>query len=77
MKNIKKCFKSYLEGKKYLDSDINKAYNYFQDCIYIINNIKDKVVENNLNDIINKTEIECDKYLKLLQIISGFNKILR
>uniref|UniRef100_A0A6C0H7V3 Uncharacterized protein n=1 Tax=viral metagenome TaxID=1070528 RepID=A0A6C0H7V3_9ZZZZ len=66
MKNIKKCFKSYLEGKKYLDSDINKAYNYFQDCIYIINNIKDKVVENNLNDIINKTEIECDKYLKIL-----------
>ena len=66
MKNIKKCFKSYLEGKKYLDSDIYKAYDYFQTCIYIINNIKDNIIEHNLNDIINKTEIECDKYLKLL-----------
>ena len=61
---IKKCLKSYLTAKKYYDSDIEKSYDYFKQCVKILNDLKDK---NKLNeeyqDIIEETESECNKYL--------------
>ena len=36
--NIKKCLKSYLTGKKYFDTDKNKAFEYFKQCIKILIN---------------------------------------
>ena len=61
---IKKCLKSYLTAKKYYDSDIEKSYDYFKQCVKILNDLKDK---NKLNeeyqDIIDETESECNKYL--------------
>jgi len=63
---IKKCLKSYLTAKKYYDSDIDKSYDYFKQCIKILNDLKD---ENKLNQeyqgIIEETENECSKYLVL------------
>ena len=44
---IKKCLKSYLTAKKYYDSDIDKSYDYFKQCIKILNDLKDK---NNIED---------------------------
>lgn len=61
---IKKCLKSYLTAKKYYDSDIEKSYDYFKQCVKILNDLKDK---NKLNEeyqgIIDETESECNKYL--------------
>jgi len=65
-KKVKKCLKSYLTAKKYYDSDIEKSYDYFKQCIKILNDLKD---ENKLNQeyqgIIDETENECSKYLVL------------
>ena len=41
-KNIKKCLKSFLVGKKYIDTDNDKAYEYLKHCIQILNDIKEK-----------------------------------
>ena len=41
-KKIRKCLKSYLTAKKYYDSDIEKSYNYFKQCINILNYLKNK-----------------------------------
>jgi hypothetical protein len=62
---IKKCLKSYLSGKKYFESDIDKSFDYFKQCIILVNNIKDNNIEldDEINDIINETEIECSKYI--------------
>ena len=34
-KRINKCLKSYLIAKKYYDTDIDKSYDYFKQCIKI------------------------------------------
>ena len=41
-KQLSKCLKSYLIGKKYYDTDINKSVEYFKQCIKFVNNIKQK-----------------------------------
>ena len=62
---IIKCLKSYLSGKKYLDSDIDKSFQYFKQCAYLVNNIKNNINNNDdeLNNIITETELECNKYI--------------
>jgi len=61
---IKKCLKSYLTGKKYYNSDIDKSYQYFKQCAIILNDLKkNKLVNDDLIDIINETEVECNKYI--------------
>jgi ankyrin repeat protein len=64
---IKKCLKSYLTGKKYYETDIDKSYEYFKQCIKILNDIKEKniSINNNFTDIIEETETECSKFLTL------------
>ena len=62
---IKKCLKSYLTGKKYFDSDKNKAFEYFKQSLKYLNMIEDK---NKYDDLLNKEKlstctnlrIECD-----------------
>ena len=61
---IKKCLKSYLTGKKYYNSDIDKSYQYFKQCAIILNDLKkNKLVNDDFIDIINETEVECNKYI--------------
>lgn len=60
---IKKSLKSYLAGKKYFESDKDKSFDYFKQCINIINDVKKSGKNNKYNDIINETEIECNKML--------------
>jgi hypothetical protein len=64
-KRINKCLKSYLIAKKYYDSDIDKSFEYFKQCIRILNEIKDNKIKvnDNLALIIDETETECSKYL--------------
>ena len=59
---LSKCLKSYLIGKKYYESDINKSIEYFKQCILFSNNIK-KTNESSIIDILDQTEIECIKYI--------------
>jgi len=59
---VKKCFKSYLVAKKNYDTDIYKAYKYFKQCAIILQHLKKNKKELN-NDILNETEIECNKYI--------------
>jgi len=61
---ITKCLKSYLAGKKYYNSDISKSFEYFKQCITIVNEIKDdKNLDTSMLDIIDETETECSKYI--------------
>ena len=61
---IKKCLKSYLTGKKYYNSDIDKSYQYFKQCAIILNDLKkNSLVNDDLIDILNETEVECNKYI--------------
>jgi len=61
---IKKCLKSYLTGKKYYNSDIDKSYQYFKQCAIILNDLKkNNLVNDDLIDILNETEVECNKYI--------------
>lgn len=64
-KRINKCLKSYLIAKKYYETDINKSFEYFKQCIRILNEVKEYNIK--INDdlalIINETETECSKYL--------------
>ena len=62
---LKKCFKSYLTAKKYFDIDNDKSYEYLKQCIKIMNDIKHVSFDNNLTEIINETENECCKYIRL------------
>lgn len=66
-KKIKKYFKSYLSGKKYFDNDNDKSYEYFKQCIIILDDIKNnqEEIDSNIINIINETETECCKYLTL------------
>ena len=43
--DIKKCLKSYLMGKKYIDIDKNKAFEYFKQSLKYLSNIKNKDVK--------------------------------
>ena len=64
-KKIQKCLKSYLTGKKYYTSDTDKSFEYFKQCIKILNELKEQNIKitDGLEDIINETETECSKYL--------------
>lgn len=64
---IKKCLKSYLTGKKYYETDMDKSYEYFKQCIRILNDMKEKNISiyNGFADIIEETETECSKFLTL------------
>lgn len=64
-KKIQKCLKSYLTGKKYYTSDTDKAFEYFKQCIKILNDLKEQNIKivDGLEEIINETETECSKYL--------------
>jgi hypothetical protein len=66
-KKVLKCLKSYLTAKKYYDSDVEKSYDYFKQCIKILNDLKDNNIKitDNLVDIIDETETECSKYLTI------------
>ena len=59
---IKKCLKSYLTGKKYYDSDKNKAFEYFKQSLKYMNLIEDK---EKFKDILQDTETECNKMITL------------
>lgn len=61
-KLIKKSLKSYLTGKKYYDTDKNMAFEYFKQCLTVLNNIKSR---DKYSDILNETESECTKYLTM------------
>ena len=66
-KKVLKCLKSYLTAKKYYDSDVDKSYDYFKQCIKILNDLKDNNIKitDNLVNIIDETETECSKYLTI------------
>jgi len=64
-KRINKCLKSYMVAKKYYDNDMDKSFEYFKECMKILNEIKDNKVKikDELIPIINETETECVKYI--------------
>lgn len=66
-KKIFKCLKSYLTGKKYYDTDIDKSFEYFKQCIKILNELKEQniKIDNEFENLIEETESECSKYLTL------------
>ena len=64
-KRINKCLKSYIVAKKYYNNDMDKSFEYFKECIKILNEIKDNKIKikDDLIPIINETETECVKYI--------------
>lgn len=62
-KLIIKCFKSYLAGKKYLNSDDTKSFEYLKQCVNIITDIKKNNMTENYSSLLEQTETECNKYL--------------
>ena len=62
---LKKYLKSYLTAKKYYDTNLDKSFEYFKQCVKIINDIRDKniPIEQDYVNIINETETECSRYL--------------
>ena len=66
-KKVMKCLKSYLTGKKYYETDLDKSFEYFKQFIVILNDIKDKKVQINpeLTELMDETETECSKYLTM------------
>lgn len=64
-KKIIKSLKSYLLGKKFSLIDKEKSYEYFKQCMNIINSLKDSEIKINekYNDLIDETEIECSKII--------------
>lgn len=59
---IKKCLKSYLTGKKYFDTDKNKAFEYFKQSLRYLSEIKNV---SKYKDLIQETETECNKFITL------------
>ena len=59
---VKKCLKSYLVAKKYYNDDIDKSYQYFKQCKILLEQLKKnkKTIDDN---ILEETEIECNKYI--------------
>ena len=72
---ITKCLKSFLTGKKKIDSDNDKAYEYFKQCITILDDIKKQNIKitDEYKNILEETEIECSKLLNE-SIERTFNK---
>jgi hypothetical protein len=78
-KQLSKCFKSYLNAKKYYDTDINKSVEYFIQCIKLADIYQNKNgngngngnkngnrnENNNVFDIIEETKLECYKYINI------------
>ena len=63
-KLLSKCFKSYLSGKKYLNIDDVKSFEYLKQCSNIISDIKkSKNIPENYSNLLDQTETECNKYL--------------
>jgi ankyrin repeat protein len=64
-KIITKCLKSYLIGKKNINNNDEKSFEYFKQCIKILNDIKENniIIDEKYNNIIEETETECCKYL--------------
>lgn len=60
---IKKCLKSYLMGKKLVDSNKDKAFEYFKQSLKYLSNLKNK--DCSYKDILLETETECNKYISL------------
>jgi hypothetical protein len=60
--SVKKCLKSYLTGKKYFDTDKNKAFEYFKQSLKYLSIIEDK---EKYKDILKETETECNKMITL------------
>ena len=58
--NVKKCLKSYLTGKKYFDTDKNKAFEYFKQSLKYLSIIEDK---EKYKDLLKETETECNKMI--------------
>ena len=80
-KKIIKCLKSYLTAKKYHDTDEEKAYLYFKQCVNLLNDIKNDQIElkEDLINIMDETETECSKYLsKAIETIieKPYNRLL-
>lgn len=63
---ITKCLKSYLTGKKYFDKDNEKSFEYFKQCIRLMDEMKNSnMINEEYKDVIEETEVECSKYLTL------------
>jgi hypothetical protein len=64
-KNIIKSLKSYLLGKKLSETNKDKSYEYFKQCIKLINSIRDKnlKIDDKYTELLEETEIECSKLL--------------
>ena len=62
---ITKCLKSFLTGKKNIDNDDDKAFEYFKQCITILDDIKKQNIKitDKYKNILEETEIECSKLL--------------
>jgi len=60
---IKKCLKSYLMGKKYMDINKDKSFEYFKQSLKYLSILKDKDVP--YKDLLLETETECNKYIAL------------
>ena len=66
-KIVMKGIKSYLIGKKYYETDMDKSFEYFKQCIMILNDIKENNIKVNdmISDLLDETETECSKYLTM------------
>ena len=64
-KIIMKGLKSYLTGKKYYETHTDKSFEYFKQCITILNDIKEHNIKVNdsLSNLLEETETECQKYI--------------
>ena len=63
--DIKKCLKSFLTGKKYIQSDKDKAFDYFRQALKYINIIKKTNNNKEIKTILDETETECNKIINL------------
>lgn len=63
--DIKKCFKSFLMGKKLMEKDKDKSFEYFKQSLKYISIIKKSNSKKELEDLLNETEIECNKFINL------------
>jgi len=62
---IKKCLKSFLMGKKLIETDKNKSFEYFKQSLRYINIIKKDKSAKDISTVLDETEIECNKYINL------------
>lgn len=62
-KGIKKCLKSYLAGKKYYNSDVNKSVEYFIQCIQFANYYKKKHNNSDITTLLDETKNDSYSYI--------------